>query len=158
MTNRNGYIYIHDIDHPNAYKDGWIKRSRWIMSKILNRPLKEEEIVDHINGIKTEDTLENLRILTATSHGEIGYNPGRFDSKSRGPTPEWIRKRISESKQKKPWKPTEEQLQKMKEKRNAFSKEIICKECNQKIITKSALTIFCSKKCTKRFHRELQIK
>lgn len=157
MKRSDGYISIADESHPNSSK-GWIRRSRWIMSKKLGRPLTSQEVVDHINGIKTDDSLDNLRILTAASHGQIGYNPGRFTSEERGPTPEWIKKRISEAKQIKPWKPTEEQLQRMKEKRNAYRKDGNCKECNEHFISKSATSIFCSKKCSKRFHRKLQIK
>lgn len=63
-----GYNFIKNPDHPNAGKHGYVKKSRMIMSEHLNRPLLKSEIVHHINGIKTDDRIENLIITTRGHH------------------------------------------------------------------------------------------
>ena len=65
------YIRIRKPRHPNSCKDGRIKRCRFIVSKHLGRPLKTNEFVHHINGIKTDDRLENLEILSPQKHMSI---------------------------------------------------------------------------------------
>lgn len=43
-------------------------RSRYMMEQHLGRKLKTSEHVDHINGDKTDDRLENLQVLTIADH------------------------------------------------------------------------------------------
>lgn len=56
------------------FKDGTKKcyqNSRWIMMQHLNRELDPKtETVDHINGIKTDDRLKNLQILTLSERSK----------------------------------------------------------------------------------------
>lgn len=54
--------------HPNARNDGRIKRSRLLMSEHLNRPLEKDEHVHHINGNKTDDRIENLKLFNPSEH------------------------------------------------------------------------------------------
>lgn len=59
----SGYIRILHPKHPFACKSGYIKRSRLIMEKILERYLSKEEIVHHINRIRTDDRPKNLQLF-----------------------------------------------------------------------------------------------
>lgn len=63
----SGYWYIYRPGHPNAQKGknqakGRIFEHIWIMSNHLGRPLKENECVHHKNGIRTDNSIENLEL------------------------------------------------------------------------------------------------
>ena len=59
----NGYIYILKKDHPNATIKGYVKEHRLVMEKHLGRYLTKKEIVHHINGIRNDNRVENLKLL-----------------------------------------------------------------------------------------------
>lgn len=44
---------------------------RYLMELHLGRALLEEEQVDHINRIKSDNRIENLRVLSASEHGRL---------------------------------------------------------------------------------------
>lgn len=62
-----GYILILKPNHPFANSKGYTRRSHLIMEKKLNRFLKSEERVHHINHIKDDDRVENLMLFASNS-------------------------------------------------------------------------------------------
>ena len=55
-------------------KDGnYKRRNRVIAEKKIGRELKPEEVVHHINGIKTDDRPENLYVCSRGEHTAIHY-------------------------------------------------------------------------------------
>jgi len=58
-----GYISIKIKNHPFCNSEGYIRRSRFIMERHLGHYLHPKEVVHHINGIKDDDRIENLRLF-----------------------------------------------------------------------------------------------
>lgn len=68
---REGYVYIRKNALPQseweffqsiAYDNQTMPEHRWVMAKHLGRRLKSNELVDHMDGDKTNNNLWNLRI------------------------------------------------------------------------------------------------
>lgn len=66
-----GYILLWIPGHPNA-KAGrdksYVYEHRFVMSEHLGRPLTKDEFVHHKNGIKDDNRIENLEIMTKKVH------------------------------------------------------------------------------------------
>jgi len=62
-TNNNGYIMILKPEHHFCDRQGRVRRSRLVMEKHLKRFLKPTEVVHHINKIKNDDRIKNLKLF-----------------------------------------------------------------------------------------------
>lgn len=72
-STRNGYIRINIKD--KVYS---MHRLVW---EAFNGPIPEEKVVDHINGNKSDNRLENLRLVTQSENVENGYRNGHSAKK-----------------------------------------------------------------------------
>lgn len=68
IKDRLGYVQIWKPEHPNAKMAGYIHEHRLVMSNHLGRALTSNEYVHHINGIKDDNRLKNLELLTKSVH------------------------------------------------------------------------------------------
>lgn len=71
LKRSDGYIdiraYPKDFFWPMADHHGYIKEHRLVMAKYLHRCLLPWEIVHHRNGVRDDNRIENLDLLTSSS-------------------------------------------------------------------------------------------
>ncbi|KKL92034.1 hypothetical protein LCGC14_1888710 [marine sediment metagenome] len=76
FTDKDGYRMISlPWDHEfiaTANKRGWIPGHRLVMAQHLGRNLISPEIVHHLNGIKDDNRIENLTIVSRKDHIHLG--------------------------------------------------------------------------------------
>jgi hypothetical protein len=63
----DGYILIYIENHPYS-RGNFILEHRFIMEQHIGRYLTKDEVVHHINGIKDDNRIENLELMTNSSH------------------------------------------------------------------------------------------
>ncbi len=55
-----------EIKHQESGK--WMLEHRWVVQQAIGRALKTSEHVHHLDGNKSNNSLENLQLLTASEH------------------------------------------------------------------------------------------
>lgn len=61
---KRGYVLIFFPTHPFA-KEKYVFEHRLVMEKHLGRYLTPQEVVHHINGIKDDNRIENLKLFSS---------------------------------------------------------------------------------------------
>ena len=78
---RRGYTVVKILPnssfYPMANFNGYIFEHRLIMAQSLNRCLVPNEFVHHLNGVKDDNRIENLRLVTSKEHNTLPttYSP-----------------------------------------------------------------------------------
>lgn len=74
----NGYVMVRvGTDHPMSNVAGYAYEHRMVMSRVLGRLLNRNEIVHHVNGDKTDNRPENLKLCgSMLEHFEHHRKPG----------------------------------------------------------------------------------
>lgn len=71
----NGYIVIYYPNHPFPnFQKKYVYEHRLIMEKILNKYLKPNERVHHLNGIKDDNRPENLILFSSSNEHAKFHN------------------------------------------------------------------------------------
>ena len=60
---KKGYVLIYVPSHPFSLSHGYVLEHRLIMEKHRGRYLKKEEVVHHINKIKNDNRIKNLKLF-----------------------------------------------------------------------------------------------
>ena len=70
---KNSYSFIKCPNHPNSInKNGWVREHVKVMSDFLGRPIKNKEIIHHIDFDKYNNNINNLYLCNnKQNHGKI---------------------------------------------------------------------------------------
>ena len=71
ILSSKGYVQIFSPNHPFRQKNNYCYEHRLVMEKLLGRYLRENEFIHHINEIKTDNRIENLKVVTQEEHSKI---------------------------------------------------------------------------------------
>lgn len=64
---KDGYVLLHMPDHPHANRHGYVREHRFLMEQRLGRLLSWLEVVDHIDGNRSNNAPENLRLFASNA-------------------------------------------------------------------------------------------
>lgn len=86
-VNDRGYIRVYCPAHPHAIGGIYVLEHRLVMEKQLGRFLESSELVHHIDGNRSNNSLGNLELTTKGRHNQLfgnksyidGYNQGSLD-------------------------------------------------------------------------------
>ena len=73
---REGYVLVKVPEHPKNF-GGWYYEHRLVIEKYLDRMLEVWETIHHINENKTDNRLENLRLLCPNCHSQTHTYAGK---------------------------------------------------------------------------------
>lgn len=90
---RDGYIQVYYPKHPDAGKNGMIFEHRLVAEQKYGRRLLRSEHIHHINGIRDENTPENIELIAPGDHAHVSIAAGVEKRRSMREELEEYRKR-----------------------------------------------------------------
>ncbi len=70
-TNRDGYVIVYAPNHFQSNKHGYCAEHRMVMADHLGRRLSSDELVHHINEIRSDNRIENLQLTNRAEHQKL---------------------------------------------------------------------------------------
>lgn len=71
---RGGYIKVMLPYYPTADRQGRVWEHRYVMEKHIGRLIQDHEVIHHIDGNKQNNTIDNLRLMSAYDHAVMHLN------------------------------------------------------------------------------------
>ena len=63
-----GYVVVYAPKHPNAHADGYVMLHTVLMERAIGRYLTSDEVVHHVNHVRDDNRIENLRLMDKHEH------------------------------------------------------------------------------------------
>lgn len=85
VYNQNGYVMVYRPDHPFHNSGKYVLEHRLVMEGHVKRYLNPTEIVHHINRKKDDNRIENLQLMSWSSHSHhhmINNHPTKLHIKN----------------------------------------------------------------------------
>jgi len=77
IINMHGYRFVYRPDNPHSDKSGRISEHRLVMADLMEEMPKPYEQVHHINGVTSDNSINNLMLLTRSAHYKLHHNQRR---------------------------------------------------------------------------------
>ena len=74
IYDKDGYILIYSPTHINKNGTGDVREHRLKIEKKIGRLLNKGEVVHHINGIKDDNRMQNLKLFSKREHDKLEYH------------------------------------------------------------------------------------
>lgn len=82
-----GYVLIKRPHSPMSDSRGYVYEHRHVMAQVLGRSLERHEIVHHVDGDKTNNSPENLRLCASVGHHYLNHRTNKTLRKPGEPNP-----------------------------------------------------------------------
>ncbi len=69
--NEDGYVLLWAPNHPAAHGGKYVLEHRLVMERHLGRLLRRDESIHHRNGIKSDNRIENLEVMSPSKHSRL---------------------------------------------------------------------------------------
>lgn len=80
----DGYVAVYYPSHPMSRKDGYVMEHRLIMEAHIGRFIERNEVVHHINHIRSDNRLENLQLMSFQEHAGLHMKERWQEKRRRG--------------------------------------------------------------------------
>jgi hypothetical protein len=77
MLDKDGYVLVKKRDHPRCNAIGYIRKHRLVYEEYHKCVILSWAAIHHINGIKDDNRIDNLELMSKVNHTRLESNKRR---------------------------------------------------------------------------------